>query len=195
MAKRGMKSHNAQAAMEFLMTYGWAILVALIAVAALAYFGVLSPDMFLTKKCTLPTGISCLDYQVTSSRVTLVLQNNFGASITINDVDVSGGSGSCSDTTSIELKNNEKAIFTALGCNNGDMGAGFRGEVNITYTKEDLLVHKMVGSILAKITGESVITSSEICQNAEDEDLCSGLDIVFGQGYRATCCEEYGMCC
>ena len=39
MAKRG------QAAMEFLMTYGWAILAAIIAIAALAYFGVFSPGM------------------------------------------------------------------------------------------------------------------------------------------------------
>lgn len=29
------------------MTYGWAILVVLAAIAALAYFGVLSPDKFL----------------------------------------------------------------------------------------------------------------------------------------------------
>ena len=36
-----------QAALEFLMTYGWAILVVLAAIAALAYFGVLSPDRFL----------------------------------------------------------------------------------------------------------------------------------------------------
>lgn len=35
-----------QAAMEFLMTYGWAILVVLIAIGALAYFGVLSPERF-----------------------------------------------------------------------------------------------------------------------------------------------------
>ncbi len=32
-----------QAAMEFLMTYGWAILAAIIAIGVLAYFGVFSP--------------------------------------------------------------------------------------------------------------------------------------------------------
>ena len=41
-----------QAAMEFLMTYGWAILVVLVAIGALAYFGVLSPDRFLPERCT-----------------------------------------------------------------------------------------------------------------------------------------------
>lgn len=38
MDKRG------QAAMEFLMTYGWAILAAIIAIGVLAYFGVFSPS-------------------------------------------------------------------------------------------------------------------------------------------------------
>ncbi len=32
---------------EFLMTYGWAILVAICALGALFYFGVLSPDKFV----------------------------------------------------------------------------------------------------------------------------------------------------
>jgi len=38
-----------QALMEFLMTYGWAILVVLVAIGALAYFGVLNPERFLPK--------------------------------------------------------------------------------------------------------------------------------------------------
>ena len=34
------KNNRAQAALEFLMTYGWAILVVLVSIGALAYFGV-----------------------------------------------------------------------------------------------------------------------------------------------------------
>lgn len=40
-----------QAALEFLMNYGWAILVVLIVIGALSYFGVLSPDRFIEDKC------------------------------------------------------------------------------------------------------------------------------------------------
>ena len=32
--------------LEFLMTYGWAILVVIVAIGLLAYFGVLSPELF-----------------------------------------------------------------------------------------------------------------------------------------------------
>ena len=77
-----MLAKKGQAAMEFLMTYGWAILVVLAAVAALAYFGVLSPDRFLPEQCTLPSGVACLDFTVTgnSSNPTfnLIIQNSAG---------------------------------------------------------------------------------------------------------------------
>jgi len=41
------KYKKSQAAMEFLMTYGWAILVFLAAIDEQAYFGVISPEKFL----------------------------------------------------------------------------------------------------------------------------------------------------
>ena len=54
------KSRNkGQAALEFLMTYGWAMLVVLAAVGALAYMGVLSPQKYVNNKCTSSVGISC----------------------------------------------------------------------------------------------------------------------------------------
>lgn len=52
---------RAQAALEFLMTYGWAILVVLAAIGALAYFGVLNPANFLPAKCVASPGITCVD--------------------------------------------------------------------------------------------------------------------------------------
>ncbi|MCJ7816861.1 MAG: hypothetical protein MUP55_03300 [Candidatus Aenigmarchaeota archaeon] len=45
--------------MEFLMTYGWAILVVLAAIGALWYFGVLSPSNFFPKQSNEST--SCCD--------------------------------------------------------------------------------------------------------------------------------------
>lgn len=47
--KKGRPDKRGQAAMEYLMTYGWSILIVLIAVAALFYFGVLDPEQFKTK--------------------------------------------------------------------------------------------------------------------------------------------------
>ena len=60
-------SKKAQAAMEFLMTYGWAILVVLVVIGALSYFGVLSPSTLLPEKCTFPVSVSCTDHTVVGS--------------------------------------------------------------------------------------------------------------------------------
>ncbi len=81
-------SKRAQAAMEFLMTYGWAIMVVLIVIGALAYFGVLNPQRLLPPKCTFPTGLSCRDHIVTASgdEVKINLVNGLGKAIYIRNV-------------------------------------------------------------------------------------------------------------
>lgn len=50
-----------QAAMEWLETYGWAILVVLAAIGALAYFGVLTPKGFATDPSH-TYNASCMSY-------------------------------------------------------------------------------------------------------------------------------------
>jgi hypothetical protein len=65
------------------MTYGWAILVVLAAIGALAYFGVLSPSNFLPAKCVASPGISCIDKpQVTTSYIAQTFTPNLGFSLT-----------------------------------------------------------------------------------------------------------------
>jgi hypothetical protein len=61
------KQKKAQAAMEFLMTYGWAILVVLIAIGALSYFGVFSPGKWLPTAATIGSGFSIPAYKVNAS--------------------------------------------------------------------------------------------------------------------------------
>ncbi|MFW5991218.1 MAG: hypothetical protein ACOCQX_03230, partial [Candidatus Nanoarchaeia archaeon] len=52
-----MRGKRAQAAMEFLMTYGWAILVVLAAVGILAYLGIFDMQKDVAAQCKLrPTG-------------------------------------------------------------------------------------------------------------------------------------------
>jgi hypothetical protein len=72
--------------MEFLLTYGWAILVVLTAISALAYFGVLDPrSWFVTNTCIAEPGLSCLDSQmytegtvIETSNIKVRIKNNLG---------------------------------------------------------------------------------------------------------------------
>jgi hypothetical protein len=57
-------TERGQAAMEFLMSYGWALLVTLVVVGALAYLGILEPARFVPNKCNLGPGFSCEFFKV-----------------------------------------------------------------------------------------------------------------------------------
>jgi len=84
-----LKNSRAQAALEFLTTYGWAFLVILIMIGALAYFGVLKPSKLLPERCTFGSEIECQDFQITygdgtNGELKLRLKNNAGAAITVD---------------------------------------------------------------------------------------------------------------
>lgn len=190
-----VKRHMSQAALEFLMTYGWAILIVLASIGLLAYFGVLSPDMFLPNKCILPAGVVCLDYRVEKYRAILVLQNAQGEFITIDKVIISANNQECYSNESINVNNNEKIIITIVQCNNGEEGTKFNAEVNVTYTVEGKLSHSIVGTLKTRIVEGSSISNQGICQNAQNDGLCNGLDLVFGLGYKQACCNEFILCC
>src|SRR3989338_6220967 len=109
---------RAQAATEFIMTYGWAILVVLAAIGALAYFGVLSPDKFLPERCTFPAGIDCIDKAVITAStgdVQIALKNNIGHQIGIESASATDdcASGSLSSpAASTQVANNEQITVT-----------------------------------------------------------------------------------
>ncbi len=84
-----------QAAMEFLMTYGWAILVVLVIIGALAFFGVMSPDTLLPEKCGLPLQMACKDFSVKdlasgADSVTVSFTNNGGRAMVLKEFNVTG---------------------------------------------------------------------------------------------------------
>ncbi|MEM4638116.1 MAG: hypothetical protein QXK76_03800 [Candidatus Woesearchaeota archaeon] len=100
---------KAQAALEFLMTYGWAILVVLAAIGALAYFGVLSPTNFLPDQCTATSGVGCLGKPtIAANQVIFTLTNGLGQTLNLaND-----------NTTKPIIKG---ATGTLYFCNKGDI--------------------------------------------------------------------------
>ncbi len=139
------RNHKAQAALEFLMTYGWAILVVLVVIGALAYFGVLSPSNLLPEKCTFPVSISCKDYTIgipmginTYGHI-LILRNGAGRDMKVTRVYASSealgtgnlGCGCSTGNINTVLRNGAEAEFELLvsdtisGCSpNGWSGPG-----------------------------------------------------------------------
>lgn len=143
-----MKYKKAQAAMEFLMTYGWAILVVLAAIGALAYFGVLSPDRFLPEKCILVPGMACVDFKITSDGIDLIVLNSLG-----RDIEVTGiSAGNCSQSFNQTLENGDESEFALSGCNNGEIGEKFKEDLIVEYINKVSGFSKTIrGSISGKV--------------------------------------------
>ena len=140
----GSNQKRAQAALEFLTTYGWAFLVILIMIGTLAYFGILNPGKYLPNRCTMGSEVLCEDYQVTTAQVRLRLKNSLGEPITIPAGGISIGSEGASSlscttvtpTLPINAWSSGGSIdFTFSVCANSAAAgliAGEKAKINVT---------------------------------------------------------------
>lgn len=149
-----MKEKRGQVALEFLMTYGWAILVVLIAIAALAYFGVLNPQRFAPESCTISPGISCDDFKINSTSVVFILENGMGQDLTNVNVTFS----TCNQSTEADGNDNWND-GTKLGGSNGIMlvgcsftsGSRIKQDINVTYTTPLGIAHTKTGQVVGRV--------------------------------------------
>jgi hypothetical protein len=144
-----------QAAMEFIMTYGWAILVVLAAIGALAYFGVLNPSRVLPSSCTIAPGIGCDDFKVGTDTVQLVLRNGMGDDLSAVTVATAGctadSNANGDDTWSDGSVIGGSGGVTLTSCSNGALGARFKQDVTVTYTSSAGVTHTVTGLVTSKV--------------------------------------------
>lgn len=140
-----------QAAMEFLMTYGWAILVVLLAIGALAYFGVLSPQKILPERTVFTAPLPNLDnaqLAATGATIEVAFKNNKGVPINITGAagiptthatcnavsGVTATDTSGANITGTSISNGANFILT-WACSGGSRTAGdaFKGDLSFEY--------------------------------------------------------------
>ena len=111
---------KSQAALEFLTTYGWAFLVILIMIGALAYFGILSPGKVLPSRCNFGAEFTCVDYQISATGNTfrLRLKNSVGQPINIDAAKITLNSES---TTQYACTLNPASQLPITGWKPGDI--------------------------------------------------------------------------
>lgn len=145
-----LRGKKAQAAMEFLMTYGWAILVVLIVIGALAYFGVLNPQSLLPEKCTMQTGFNCRNHIVNanggSSKITIEVLNGMGRTIIIKEGSIANGElgnpiNNCTTTANVTINNGATGEIVFENCGTttttSDTASKFRWNLGIKWHYAD----------------------------------------------------------
>lgn len=165
-----MIQKKGQAAMEFLMTYGWALLVVLIAIGALAFFGVLNPSRFLPNSCSLAPGFACNDFKVSEAgngQIIVVIQNGLGDNLNSVTLKLSNANPDCGGsatsagvgfTPSSTTLNDGQSVQFTLNCLSTDVGivkgTKLKGDIQIDYTVgsgANALPHKKVGQLVVGI--------------------------------------------
>jgi hypothetical protein len=136
---------KAQAALEFLTTYGWAFLVILVMIGALAYFGVLNPSNLLPPRCMFSPEIQCLEHQIRGNvggngYLAFRVRNNVGqmASFTFNATDVATNEG-CTSVGIIgggtDIKAGRIMVVNCTFPSTLPVGDRRKFEVSLNYTK------------------------------------------------------------
>ena len=148
--------------MEFLMTYGWAILVVLAAIGALAYFGVLSPGNLLPEKTTfkapfIATESAVITVSGTTATIQIPFTNGQGSSVNIStssataDGDCSGGVTLATDDADNVIPNGQPFILTWNCTTSAVAGDKFKTNLGFTYKTSSGLDRIHSGEVVGKV--------------------------------------------
>ncbi len=169
---------KAQAAMEFLMTYGWVIIALLVTIGALAYFGILTPGRLSTNSCTLFPGLACIDTRIIESNIIMSLRNGIGyelkqVSIKIDDCN------SNAFTLPIDIPDGETFMFNIPNCA-FTSGTKINKDVEVSYIEKSL-GHTRAGKITGIVENSPISSVYDLNPIADAYVLSSFPNNNYGQ--------------
>ncbi len=184
-----MIDSRAQSALEYLMTYGWTLIVVAMVVGSLVF--IITP----------PEGVSftstdselLLDQMVIpgggTDSATLVLQNATGGSINVSAL---AGTGSFAASTGMTINGEDVPTTVDSGAEmlieGIDTGGALTGGINITYQKRSGLQKTVLLEASGSLGGDAPPPAVEICNNSTDDDGDSDVDCDDTDCYADTAC-------
>jgi hypothetical protein len=151
---------KAQSAMEYLITYSWAIIIIAITLGALYALGLFNPNAFISNQCIFPADFSCLSgFLYTNGTFSVNLEQATQSSINITAV----GCNDAGTTTNMNVLTPE--VYLPTGGNttldvpcydNGTIytsqpGSLFKGYLVLNYTSlQTGFPHVLIGKIIEK---------------------------------------------
>ncbi len=132
------KNKRSQSALEYMMTYGWAILIIVIVAVVLYSMGIFSPSSFLSFSGI--TGLS--GFQPASAacasngQMIVKLSNSFGYQVSVSSINVTTSSGvSVTQPESATLNPGQTQEFIVFGICPKTSGSSFSDTITVTYTE------------------------------------------------------------
>jgi uncharacterized protein (UPF0333 family) len=179
-----LKKNNkkSQAAMEFLMNYGWALLVVLLVIAALAYFGMLNPERFLPDKVNLGPGLVVAGTSVNENFIQMLVNNGLGTPLYGFNINATtcGKDGVKTGTYDLAEGQTQKVL---LPCKQPSKSSKFKTDMIVSYT--------------TRTYGESTTHSRKGDLRYGISDGCVNSDLIEGFNFNnnmKTCSGKEGTC-
>ncbi len=158
--------NKGQAAMEFLMTYGWALLIVLVAIGVLATMGVFSGSKIAATVCILQPAFACEAVVKADTVGSVAIQLQQGLGTNLDDFRLSlsnmrkGGSACIPSSSPVmspgsvswSFNDGSSQVFsTNTNCNlEGQAGTRFTADLIAAYTQNGIS-HKKVGQLRLNI--------------------------------------------
>lgn len=144
-------ANHGQTALEYLITYGWAIAMILI-LLAVAFYDAFDPYKYIPGTCTLDRELGCLDYKITNNYVELSVANRLGEDITVSRIAIPG----CNGTASGTLRKAEQKVFIITNCT-FDSTSRYREQFSIDYTGKSGIVHREQGTLDGNVDASTAV--------------------------------------
>ena len=156
------KSGSGQYAIEYLMSYGWAILILLAVAAILFYFGVLNPKIPIAPSCFFGPEMGCYGFSMnTTGHLALDVSQSTGHPISItamkctqeNNPSLTTVSYTVGDGGHAFLTDGTQKCYLADGTTvaTGQVGDVYKGKIYVKYTELDTgFVHVVSGDVVIK---------------------------------------------
>jgi len=192
---------KAQSSIEYLATYGWALLLMFLVIAFLVGSGVFSPSRFANEECTFQPNLPCTQYYAQAvegraqARISFNLTNTMGFPIAIIGVnsDSEGVKSSCANCKRYLLQG-ESATFTFEPLTSREyydnemiklkLSLQFRGckgiDKNACLNDDTLAYYTTSGRIHAAMRGTTAPGASPLCTSADN--WCDGTVFNFCSG-------------
>ena len=144
-----------QAALDFLMTYGWAIALVVIVAAALFALGVFDVSNFVGTKASGFSGVGVAGWQMQGTVLSVKFTNQVGQRINITGASAVIGTETKTNLTATTLDNGATtaAALTFPGFTSQTAGAGYQAKLTINYTDMSTLFN---ASSTGTLTGKAV---------------------------------------
>jgi hypothetical protein len=167
-------NRTGQAALEFLTTYGWAFLVILVMIGALAGFGILTPSNFLPNRCNFASELPCseagiVEFNTDETAVMLYLRNNLGGSVELRNLEMNWEGFSLTDA-GLDCRINDDVDTDISGNANATAGPGELIQVYCNETGADQMLFPSPGQkIKVQVELEYKEVGKRIWQGASGE--------------------------